>query len=78
MAAAMMPPSEMRRVEAARQPVFLLQPIGDAEHAAEIAHILAEHEHIGSRVSITSSAEFSAWIMFITAMVRPPVRGAAR
>ena len=35
-----------RRVEAARQAVLLLQAFGDAEHAAEIADVLAEGEHV--------------------------------
>ena len=74
MAAATMPPSRDRRVEAARQAVLLLQAVGDAEHAAEIADVLAERRaRSGSRASITSSAELSAWIMFIVAMVRLPI-----
>ena len=36
-----------RRIEAARQAVFLLQALGGAEDAAEIADILAEDEHVG-------------------------------
>ena len=42
-----MPPSPIGRVEAARQAVFLLQAFGDAEHAAEIADVLAEDQHVG-------------------------------
>ncbi len=36
-----------RRIEGAGQAVLLLQPVGDAEDAAEIAGILAEGEHVG-------------------------------
>ena len=36
-----------RRVEHADLAVFLLQPRGRAEHAAEIADILAHHDHVG-------------------------------
>ena len=35
-----------RRIEAAREAVLLLQAFGHAEHAAEIADILAEGEHV--------------------------------
>ncbi len=35
-----------RRVEAAVGAVFLLQALGAAEHAAEIAHVLAEHDDV--------------------------------
>ena len=36
-----------RRIEHARLAVLLLQAFGAAEHAAEVAHVLAEHHHVG-------------------------------
>jgi hypothetical protein len=51
--------------------VLLLQPVGDAEDAAEIADVLAEGSATsGSSAIMTCSAEFSAWIMFIGHGVR--------
>ena len=35
-----------RRVEAARTAIFLLQSLGAAEDAAEIANVLAKHDHV--------------------------------
>ena len=41
-----MPSFADRRVEAAARAVFLLQALGAAEHAAEIADVLAEHDDV--------------------------------
>src|SRR5947209_8497691 len=35
-----------RRIETARKPIFLLQAFGGAKDTAEIAYVLAEHEHV--------------------------------
>ena len=35
-----------RRVEHAVLAVLALQPVGDAEHAAEVADVLAQHDHV--------------------------------
>jgi hypothetical protein len=60
-----------RRVEHARLAVFGLQALGAAEHAAEVAHVLPEDTTLGSRSSITSMAERSAWIMVIGVVFTP-------
>ena len=61
-----------RRVEHAVLAVLALQAVGDAEHAAEVAHVLAEHHHVRVAPSMMSIAELSAWIMFICGMAQPP------
>jgi hypothetical protein len=60
-----------RRVEHARLAVLGLQALGAAEHAAEVAHVLPKTTTLGSRSSITSMAERSAWIMVIGTVVLP-------
>ncbi len=65
-AVAMMPPSEIGVSKQRVYAVARLQPVGHAEDAAEIADILAEHEHVRDRPPcVTSSALLSAWIMLM-------------
>ena len=46
MAAATMPPSAIGVSKQRVRPCFFCKPVGDAEHAAEIADILAEDQHV--------------------------------
>ena len=61
-----------RRVEHALVAVLFLQPVGDAEDAAVEPDILAEDQTSGSRASITSIAELSAWTIVIAGIGLDP------
>jgi hypothetical protein len=49
MTAPMMPPSAIGASMHAVLAVLALQPVGGAEHAAEVADVLADDHHAGSR-----------------------------
>ena len=73
MATATMPPSPIGVSKQRVRPCFFCSPSVHAEHAAEIADVLAEgRARSGRCASITSSAELSAWIMFIVAIGQTP------
>ena len=74
MAAPTMPPSEIGVSKHARLAVLRLQAFGAAEHAAEIADVLAEDDARWGRAPASRpSPSCSAWIMVMRApCVRPP------
>jgi len=49
-----------RRIEHTLLAVLALQAVGDAEHPAEEAHVLAHHHHVRVAPSMMSMAELSA------------------
>ena len=68
-----MPPSAIGVSKQRGQAVFLLQAFGGAEHAAEIADVLAEDRARRDRAPASRPcAEFSAWIMFIVGHGQTP------
>ena len=66
----MIPPSAIGVSNTRWRAVLRLQPVGAAEHAAEVADVLAEDTTSSSRSSITSIAERSA--TFIAIAVTAP------
>ena len=67
-----------RRVEHALRPELVLQPVGDPEHAAQLADVLAQHQR--PRILAPASrrsASFSALTMVTSAIGRRPRLGDA-
>ena len=69
-----MPVSEIGVSKQRDDAVFLLQPVGAAKHAAEVADILAEHDDaVIARSIITSMASRIASIMVMRGIVSTPM-----